>query len=107
MATIKMAQGDEIKLGFTTDVSIGVPEELKFALQKGTTLYFQKSVAEGSIEVDTTNHFFVTFNEFDTLALPVGEYEIQALLIEQTTGRKKSIQLVDGKIQITKRLSFV
>ena len=107
MATISITQGDEIRLGFTTDIDIGVPEELKFALQKGTTLFFQKSVVEGSIEVDTTTHFFVTFNEVDTLSLPVGEYEIQALLVEQATSKKKSIQLVDGKISITKLLAFV
>jgi|GEM_PF-4713817 hypothetical protein len=103
---IPMVQGDEIDIGFTTDISMGTPQEVRFVLQKNNTPLVHKSIGQGDVVVDSTTHFTVTFHEADTLELPVGNYDIQALMEEEVTGDRKSIKLDQGIMTLTKRLTF-
>lgn len=101
---VRIFAGDEITLGFTTQIELGAPNGLYFAVEHEGTTQFQKALGSG-VTVDGANHFTVQLSASDTSGL-LGNYQMQGLLLEEGTGLQRTIALGSGNFIVDRRLEF-
>ncbi len=100
----EMIAGSDISIEFTTDVSINTPSDVKFVLQLGDDVQFQKAVGSG-VSVISTTRFDVRLNKADTINLMPDVYRMQGLVIT-AGGDELPAKLDDGFLTILKQLAF-